>query len=581
MSTLTLSANSTNSGGPTIFRPVLPAVYVEGIRRTDLKVLSWEVLGPPTFGRVRLLRHCGALPTSSTRLEHAAALPPIGAAVSIRPLGPSGSVDFQGVVMAHRAELDEAGERLLADVEHQLAPALSAVISQRWYVADQTATELANAAVRFNGDAHSLASAAAVQVGSRAAPLFDASASARRWTVADALAYVIATAVPADVGAPSLAELAALAGGIDLGTLDITGLTAAEALTRIATRGGLELRSARGGLGLEFYHPGMPGRKAAVALQPAGAAFSPSRTNLWKGQVVIRRRPARRAVLVLGAAKRYESTFAMAPGWDASLQTARWRDFVRSHCPNWTQRADVYRKWVLNEHGWYAVAPWNLPIFDFSGVSAEDFGVPRPRQLLPCLSCDRNGSSLGVVADVRCGANAPWRRWRGPLWVSTDECAIYLGGDGLPADFFQAAAAGVAAVRVTATVEADVRLTAEVPGDPMQGKIVIDAADRAKWNHVHSGSVFGGNPNLGPPDERDDSAGLMELAQRHAVVDSTATQAELTLGWVNVGYFVGDTVDPIEGRAIELRSSSSRQPFIRSVRHDFGPAQGTTILLEG
>jgi hypothetical protein len=74
---------------------------------------------------------------------------------------------------------------------------------------------------------------------------------------------------------------------------------------------------------------------------------------------------------------------------------------------------------------------------------------------------------------------------------------------------------------------------------------------------------------------------LDELAQRHAVVASTATQAELVLGWVNVSCFVGDTVDPIEGRAIELRSSAYRQPFIRAVRHDFGDAQNTTILLEG
>jgi len=578
MPTLTLPVNS---GGPTVLRPVPPAVYVDGTRRMDLKVLTWEVLGPPTFGRVRLLWHCGALPTSSARLEQTAVLPSIGAAVRICPVESAGGVDFQGVVVAHRAEVDEGGERLEAEVEHHLAAALAAVISQRWHVANQAATELAHAAVRFNGDAHSLASAAAVQAGCRAARLFDASASARRWTVADALAYVIATAAPANVAAPGLSELADLAGGIDLGTLDVTGLTAAEALTRIAARGGLELRSARGGLGLEFYHPGMPGRSAAVALQPAGTIFSPSSTNLWKGQVVTRRRPARRAVLALGAAKRYESTFTMARGWDASLQTARWRDFVRSHCPNWTQRADVYRKWVLNEHGWYATAPWNLPAYDFSAVSAEDFRVQRPRQLLPCLSCDRNGASLGVVADVRCGTNAPWQRWRGPLWVSRDECAIYLGGDGLPADFFQAAAAGTAAVRVTAAIEADARLTAEVAGDPTQGQIVLDAADRAKWNHVHGGSVFSGDGDLGPPDERDDSASLAELAQRHAVVASTATQAELTLGWVNVGCFVGDTVDPIEGRAVELRSSSSRQPFIRSVRHDFGPAQGTTILLEG
>jgi hypothetical protein len=558
-------------------------VYADGVRRRDLKVLTWEVLGPPTFGRARLLLHPTAQPTRSSRLERTHELPPIGSSVLIQPGRPSGGVNFQGVVVAHRAELGEHGEQLMADVEHRLSQALSAAITHRWHVAGQTTTDLAKASVRFNGDLHSLASQAAVEVRGRSARLFDASASARRWTVADALAYVIATAVPLDVQTPGLSELASLAGTIDSGTLDITGLTVAEALTRLAARGGLELRAARQGLGLEFYRPGVPTREAGVALQPAGGVFSPSRTNLWKGQVVIRRRPARRPVLALGAAKRYESTFATVAGWDTSLQTSRWRDFARSHSPDWLKLADVYRKWVLNEHGWYSISPWNLPAYDFSAVSAEDFCLRRPRRLLPCLSCDCNGVSLGVVAEVRCGSEAPWQRWRGPLWVSPDECAIYLGGDALPGDFFQAAADEEVAVRVTASVEADVRLTAEVAGDLHQEQLVLDASDRAGWNKVHSGSVFFdyASQQIPPPDERDDFAVLAELAQRHAVVASTATQAELVLGWVNVSCFVGDTVNPIEGRAIELSSSAHRQPFIRAVRHDFDDGQRTTIILEG
>ncbi len=578
MTTLTLSATRRSH---TVLRPVPPAVYVEGVRRRDLKVLTWEVLGPPTFGRARLLLHPAAQPTRPLRLEGTSELPPIGSSVLIRPVGNGDGVNFQGIVVAHRAELSENGEHLMADVEHQLSGALSAAITHRWHVAGQTPTDLAKAAVRFNGDLHSLASQNTVKVRSRSSRLFDASASARRWTVADALAYVFATAVPLDVPTPGLSELAALAGTIDLGTLDITGLTVAEALTRLAARGGLELRAARHGLGLEFYRPGVPTRAASVALQPAGGVFSPSRTNLWKGQVVIRRRPARRPVLVLGAAKRYESTFTMAAGWDTSLQTTRWRDFVRSHSPHWLKLADVYRKWVLNEHGWYSGSPWNLPTYDFSAISAEDFCLVRPRRLLPCLSCDRNGVSLGVVAEVQCGSGAPWQRWRGPLWVSPEESAIYLSGDALPGDFFQASADEEASVRVTASVEADVRLTAEVAGDPSQEQIVLDASDRARWNKVHSSSIFFGDQELPPPDERDDFAVLTELAQRHALVASTATQAELVLGWVNVSCFVGDTVDPIQGRAIELRSSANRQPFIRAVRHDFGPGQCTTIVLEG
>lgn len=576
MATLTLSPRRR---GATILQPILPRVYVEGSRQRDLKVLTWEVLGPPTFGRVVLLLHRSGQPTRAVRMEEADELPPIGAAVVVRPGGLEAAVDFQGVVAAHRLELAEDGEHLAVEVEHRLARALSAPISNRWHIVKGAAQALAHARVRFNEDA--LASAAPLQLGGRWARLFDTSASARRWTVADALAYIIATAVPLSVRAPSRSELQYLAGGLDVGTVEITGLTVAEALARVAARAGLEVRSARQGVGVEFYRPGVSGPPANVALQRAGGTLNLLHTNLWKGQVVIRRRPSRRPVLALGATKRYECTLTLSPGWDGGLETPRWRDFVRSFSPNWTRLADVYRKWVLNEHGWYSVAPWLLPVGDFSGVSADDFPLCRARPLLPCLSCDLSGASLGVVVEVRCGTGAAWRPWQGPVWVSRDECAVYLGGDALPGEFFQAAADGQASVRVTATVEADVRVTVELAGDPGQAMAVIDASPLVRWQKVHASSVFAGCDDLGPPDERDDSEALAELAQRHAEVVSTALAGTLTLGWVDVSCHVGDTVEQVKNRSIELRPSPGRLAFVRSVHHDFGPAQCTTIKLEG
>ncbi len=576
MATLTVSRIPRRA---TILRPVLPAVYVDGKRERNLKVLTWEAMGPPVFGRVVVLLHRSAQPTRAVRMEHADELPPIGAAVLIRPKGLHEAIDFQGVVTAHRLELDADGEHLAVEVEHRLSQALSAAITTRWHLVDGGPEAVSNTRVRFNEDG--LASAAPNQLGGRWARLFEASASARRWTVADALAYIIATAVPLNVRAPSLSQLQYLAGGIDPGTVEITGLTVAEALARVAARAGLEIRACRQGLGVEVYRPGASGRSADVALQRAGGRFDPSHTNLWRGQVVIHRRPARRPVLALGAVKRYESTFTFARGWDPGLETARWRDFVRGHSPNWPLLADVYRKWVFNEHGWYCVAPWNLAVGDFTAISSEDFLLCRPRRLLPCLSCDLNGASLGVAAEVRCGTEAPWQRWRGPLWVSRDECAVYLGGDALPGDFFQAAVDGQASVRVTATVEADVRLTVELPGDVGLAVAVVDASDRLRWQKVHAGSVFAGREDLGPPDERDDSEALEELARRHGEVVSTGLEGTLTLGWVDISCHVGDTVEQVKNRSIALRPWPDRLAFVRAVHHDFGPAQTTTIQLGG
>lgn len=566
MTALTLSPRPVRD---TTLRPDPPTVYVDGNRRRDLKVLTWDVLGPPVFGRVALLLHSTTHPTRSIRMERPDELPPIGADVRVRPRRSSEAVDFQGKVVAHRLVLDEDGERLGADVEHGLSQALAAVIASRWHANGSGVKVVKNVLVRFNAERDGLASATSRAVGSRWAHVFDASASARRWTAAEALAYVIATAVPSNVRVPSLSELGRLGGRIDPGTVDITGLTVAEALARIAGRAGLEVRAARQGLGIELYQPGAPGRPANVSWQRAGGTFARSKTNLWKGHLVIRRRPAHRSVL------------ALEPGWDPALETSRWRDFARGHSPNWPLLADVYRKWVLNEHGWYSVAPWNLPAGDFSGISAEDFLLSRPRQLLPCLSCDLNGASLGVAVEVRCAAGDPWRPWRGPVWVSRDECAVYLGGEALPGEFFQAAVSGDASVRVTATIEADARLTVELAGDPNQATVVVDASHIVRWQKVHASSAFAGREDLGPPDERDDSDALVELAQRHSEVVSTALRGTLTLGWVDVSCHVGDTVEQVKNRAIELRPSPDRLAFVRAVRHDFGPAQCTMLELEG
>ena len=82
----------------TILAPQPPAVFVDGRRRRDLKVLTWEVLGPPTFGRIVLVLHDGLAPTEPPRMERIGDLPPVGALVSVRPVESAQAMEFQGVV---------------------------------------------------------------------------------------------------------------------------------------------------------------------------------------------------------------------------------------------------------------------------------------------------------------------------------------------------------------------------------------------------------------------------------------------------------------------------------------------------
>jgi hypothetical protein len=551
---------------------------VDGVRRRDLHVLSWEIVEPPVFGRVAMACHATAS-GQAPRIEDIGDFPPIGAAVWVRPAEDSAGEDFHGAVTGHRLEIGETGEGLVVEAEHQLARDLAGVITTRRQRSGDDMVEVAHATVCFNVDG--AAGADTVWIGGRETRVFDTSASAIPWTVTDTLAYLLATQVPADVECPDRQELASLASDIDLGVLDVTSLTAAEALMRVAGRGGLALRAARSGKGLVFYRPGHGGRLRTVSLQPAGQALSTAETNLWRGTISIRPRPTRRAVLALGDHKRYESTFLAVVGWDPSLETSRWRDFVRSESSDWELLSDVFRKWVLNEHDWYGQSPWNLPAFDFSSISAEDFVLKAPRKFLPCLSTHPTGASLGIVVEYRCDTDSPWRRWRGPLWVSQDEAAVYLGGDALPGEYFHAAVAETVQLRITASLLADARLTFQTDESPAWPPDVVDLSSRAKWSDVHSSSVFHDRTDLGAPAERDDTCLLQEFAARAAEVSSETLEAELTLGWVDTSFQPGDIIERIEGRAVELPSRDGQRPWIRSIRHDFGDDPCTRLLITG
>ncbi|MFA6133391.1 MAG: hypothetical protein WC869_05165 [Phycisphaerae bacterium] len=557
-----------------LLQGVVPEVHIDGTARYDLQVLTLEYLDGPIFGRATLALQ----PTDTAGNAVEPSLPPIGSQVCIRPCGGS-DTDFTGVIVSHENHLDENGQRQVLVAHHQLSIDLSVAVTSRWQLRLGEPVELCNDMVRFNEGPNGGCSADPLDAGPYRAHYFDASASAKPWTVAAALSYLLATTVPAGLHRPPLSELESLAGEIDLGGLNVTGKTAVEAITEVASRGGLALRAAAAGCGLVFYRPRRDGQRRSVALQPQGALFSPDQTNLWRAAIRTHRSSGPRGLLVLGAPKRYESTFMLSPGWDSSLQTSRWRDFARSLSSDWPLLADVYRKWVLNEHGWYSLSPWNLPVHDFSAVSAADFPLASPRRPLPCLSSDPSGQSLGIVVEFRCGVGAPWRRWRGPLWISQDECAVYFGGDGLGGEYFQAAVAGTVQVRLTCCLDADVRVLVEIPGDPSLSRRVIDASARAQWAKVAAASAFSGRTDLGAPAEQDDTALLEAIAAVHGQPLSAVNDAQLTLAWVDPSWQVGDVVEAIDGRRVPLPSSAAGACFVRAVTHDF-VAQTTTLHLE-
>ncbi len=578
MQTLTLAPTSPPA---TIIRSRPTRVYVNGRRRRRLEVVSWESLPAPEFGGATLALSLPGPTRQAQDMSDHTRLPSIGAEVCIRPGLRCGGSRMRGTVAAHVVEIHEERERAVAIVRHLLADLLAGTIAGRWELKDAETIEIESTRVCFNSGPSGFASPAVVSVAGLETRVFSGDAQAVRWSVADALAYLFATAAPARVRTPDPDELDQLAGELDLGRVDVTGMPAGEALVKVAGAGGLAIRSARGGLALVVYRPGRSGRRRRVRLQRSGSGLSLSRSNLLRGSITFRRRPSRPAVLAIGQPRRYESTFELSRGWDTSLETYRWRDFVRSKSQDWPTVCDVYRKWVLNEHGRYAGSPWGLSTHDFSDISADDFRTPAPREFLPCISAGDNAQSLGIVVEYRCAYYAAWRRWTGPAWCSSDECAVYLGGDALPGDYFRAAVEQEVEVRVTACVDADARLAAEIAGDPNLPRKVIDYSARAAFRRVHETSAFHERAAAGHADERDDSELLRRLARRHAQILSHADDVKLVLAWIDTTFHAGDIIGRIDGRALELSSNPDSRAFVRSVRHEFGRTQTTTIEVSG
>ncbi|MCD4823582.1 MAG: hypothetical protein K8S55_03175 [Phycisphaerae bacterium] len=565
MQTVTLQPHSRQN---TILHPGPARVYIDGRRRRDLRVTTWEVCNAPAFGEV-------CLEAASGYIQQLFRLPRVGARVLVKsPVG-FGLGEFHGVVVQHEVEVGDDGERLVAMVEHRLTTGLNRALLGRWHDSDGSPVLLGNMPLEFNTSPDTLAGGSSHSLPSGRSVVFAACGDTRRWTVADGLAYLLAAHLPAGIKSPGLSELRYLCGDVDLGRYNATGRTLGEALIDIAHRGGLEIRSTRTGLGVVVYNPGRQGRRSRVRLQKAGETLDLSKTNLAGGCILLGTRPSRRPIRVLGAPRQYEATFSLQPGWDSSEETGRWRDFLHDDSDDWNAHRDVFRKWVLNENDRY-----DGQEYDFSALSDEDFIARRARRFLPCVSTNSESRSRGIVVEFRLSDSDSWQRWAGSVWVSDEECSIRLGGGALPGEFFAAAVSGGVEVRITASVESDRRIEARLGGDVSLPTSLHDLSAQAGWWAIHSSSIFAGGSG-GVSVVRDDSARLRIHARRNAEFYARATDATLRLGWIDTSFHAGDIVSRVDGRWLELFSNPQSRPYVHSVRHDFGPARQTQLILKG
>jgi hypothetical protein len=424
----------------------------------------------------------------------------------------------------------------------------------------------------FNPDSKSNASKSPVQVNGQSYTVFCAQSSeGRPWTYAEAIHYLLNEYLPAGcLHIPQLSRLQTLTGNQIVRDLDVTGLNLLEALHRCCERIGLEFKfvprmsSNRPSQTIVFYNYSVS-RTVELDCQKAGQPLSLSGTHKY---------------ISLGDFKIFEATFELKMAWDSSLESNSYDYFSPSTNPDFYQVRDVYRKWTLNETGDYSGPPYYQGnAFDFSKIFQSTNFIHCRRRFWPALTTDSQGRSLGYYLQVSYDNGLTWWQYLDAFNTLTDECGVWLSGERLGIELWDALLKGGLRFRITASVISDERLSAAVADGPVDSvtpviEHILTLPKQFKYCKVSGKSIFAGStdPMLGVPNEVNDSEALYEFIRQVAETSSEVIEkAEIQTPYLSVHYQPGNkvTTGPDGRDLLSVHRDSRSQCRIERVHMDF------------
>lgn len=429
------------------------------------------------------------------------------------------------------------------------------------------AVYIRSAGAVFNPDGKPNCSVAAAQVNGKSYEIFQLETSqGRYWSYAAALRYLAAEGRAGEaLDMMGLAGLEELTQGQVLRDVDVMGLTPLDAMDRLCRQAGLGFCLEQVPVGdnevkevLRFYRSGQ-GRCVFLRHQQAHEKLDLARTNVISCRIDTLRPSSTIRAVGLGDYQRYEATFKLVGGWDASLELNDYDLYSPVTNANFLQVREVFRKWVLNEAGDYAGPPYNRgPAYDLSGVFGTQNYSPRRRRFWPCLSTDTTGKSLGYYLEVSYDNGVSWQVYPGAFDVLLDECGVYLTVAQLETSVWNAIKKDVLRFRMTATLVADERLTQEVVDGPVDTARrvrteVFELGGEFRYQQVTERSIFYQLSGTGRPKAADDRAPLRGRLreQIHQLRQSQlAGSAQLT--FLRPDLWPGDVVTGLSGRDLSF-----------------------------
>ncbi|MEX0886048.1 MAG: DUF5309 family protein [Phycisphaeraceae bacterium] len=294
--------------------------------------------------------------------------------------------------------------------------------------------------------------------------------------------------------------------------------------------------------------------------------------------------PARAAEawVAQGAGWQIESTFELVGGWSPALEGEADAAYDRQQSDDFATYRNVYRQWVLNEDGGFSGLPYERERIDLGVFYGRDDLRAQALPFERCVTRDDAGQAREPVVEVSTNAGANWSQYPGQAAVLGDRAGVYLSDDALPAAFLDAAKAGTARVRVTAS------LTCPRPvervrwrGNPFAGGVArreLDVRQAYHFRRVDAGSIHHDAVRASElaADEVDQGAAMERwLVDRMREADVGATEptgrGRLTLGGSWAMLRVGDRlIEPGEAATVEELALS-----VWSLRCEFAAGSGS------
>jgi len=189
-----------------------------------------------------------------------------------------------------------------------------------------------------------------------------------------------------------------------------------------------------------------------------------------------------------------ESTFDLVRAWDPALEGQPDAEYDKANSSNFTTYANVYRRWVLNEDGFFTGPPYNSgPAFDltaFFGLGAID---PQPLIFKPNLTLQDVGTPINPIIEMSTNGGAGWSIFPNKTLALDSLAGIYLDPATLPPAYLAAAKSGQARIRVTASLMSPVSVdVSRWRGNAFTGKLpprILDLAGVFRFQRIDSKSV--------------------------------------------------------------------------------------------